>query len=215
MYKVTLFDNATPGFCSRVVSYYVDDIEEFQRRWFSLEKSEDKKERFLRSLQGEMVSDFYTNEPELNIVQKDANSKVYEEQTINKEDCYVIAVNGYGCKTKFHVEDMKINIRWIQFQDKYLKIAMFSTKGMTALRFENEYYQVLCYGNRVLEKNFVSTVYCSDSPKEFAEDTVSSIASAVINTFTTEEDLVKDIAYATITDKEMERLLKDIVGEAG
>ncbi len=215
MYKVTLFDNTTPGFCSRVVSYYVDDIEEFQRRWFLLEKSVDKKERFLRSLQGEMVSDFYTNEPELNIVQKDANSKVYEEQVIDKEDCYVIAVNSYGCKTKFYVEDMKINIRWIQFQDKYLKVAILSTKGMTSFRFKNEYYQVSCYGNRVLEKNFVSTVYCSNIPKVFAEDTITSIAYAVINVFKTEEELLKDLACVAITDKEMECLLKDIVGEAG
>ncbi len=215
MYKVTLFDNNTPGFISRVVSYYVDDIEEFQRRWFSLERSEEKKKRFLRSLQGEMVSDFYTNEPELNIVQKDANFKVYEEKVIEKHDYYVTAVNGYGCKTKFYVKDMKINIRWIQFQDKYLKVAMFSTKGMTALRFDNEYYQVSCYGNRVLEKNFVSKVYCSDSPKVFAEDTIESIAYAVINTFKTEEELFKDMAVVAITDKEMDRLLKDIVGEAG
>ena len=45
----------------------------------------DRKERFLRSKRGEIVTDYYSASPELNIVQHDAGA-VYDEKTVVLEN---------------------------------------------------------------------------------------------------------------------------------
>lgn len=69
MYKITLFDNNGIGFVSGTFTCFTEDIEDFKNRWFLLEKDEKTKDRFLLSLNGEIVTDYYSDEAELNIVQ--------------------------------------------------------------------------------------------------------------------------------------------------
>ena len=82
MYKVTLFDGNTAPYISNTFSVYCDDIDEFEKNWSEMETDEMRKQRFRRSKQGEMVTDYYSDAPELNIVQKDENAKIFMERTI-------------------------------------------------------------------------------------------------------------------------------------
>ena len=80
MYKITLFDANCPSCTSGVIRYFTDNIQEFKDRWEQLETDEKTKERFNKSLNGEVITDYYSNAPELNIVQKD-------EKLLNPESC--------------------------------------------------------------------------------------------------------------------------------
>ena len=75
MYKVTLFDGNTAPYISNTFSVYCDDIDEFEKNWSGMETDEMRKQRFRRSKQGEMVTDYYSDAPELNIVQNFAWEK--------------------------------------------------------------------------------------------------------------------------------------------
>ena len=74
MYKITLYDCNLPSCVSGVFSIYCDDIEKFEKDWIQLESDKERIERFRKSKQGEMVTDYYSDSPELNIVQRDATS---------------------------------------------------------------------------------------------------------------------------------------------
>ena len=73
MYKITLYDYNCNPICDGTIYFFTEDIENFQKRWFRLlgDHDEERKERFLRSKAGEIVTDYYSDSPELNIVQQD------------------------------------------------------------------------------------------------------------------------------------------------
>ena len=71
MYKITLFDYNCASCTSGTASFYVDDIDIFEEKWSKLETSPERIERFRRSKNGEVVTDYYSDDEELNIVQED------------------------------------------------------------------------------------------------------------------------------------------------
>lgn len=95
MYKVTLFDGNTAPYISNTFSVYCDDIDEFEKNWSEMETDEMRKQRFRRSKQGEMVTDYHSDAPELNIVQKDENAKTLIERTIIIRNQEVRLTNEY------------------------------------------------------------------------------------------------------------------------
>ena len=82
MYKITLFDYNCPSCTSGVYEIYCDDIEEFEKEWTKLETDEFRIERFRKSKAGEMVTDYYSDALELNIVQKDETAELYYEKPV-------------------------------------------------------------------------------------------------------------------------------------
>ena len=83
LYKIELYDVSHwhPAFVSGTINIFCEDIEDFQMRWFKLEPGEERKEMFLRSKDGEIVIDYYTDDPEHNIVQQDL-ATIYAERTV-------------------------------------------------------------------------------------------------------------------------------------
>ena len=67
MYKITLFDYNCASCTSGTASFYVDDIDIFEEKWSKLETSPERIERFRRSKNGEVVTDYYSDDEELNI----------------------------------------------------------------------------------------------------------------------------------------------------
>ena len=65
LYKIELFDASHwhPAFVSGTINIFCEDIEDFQTRWFKLEPEQERKEMFLRSKDGEIVIDCYTDDP--------------------------------------------------------------------------------------------------------------------------------------------------------
>ena len=83
MYKITLYDCNCPSCTSGVAEFYADNIIKFQKEWFKLEDDKDRKERFLKSLNGDIITDYYSDSPELNIVQEDNDAKILRTQSLH------------------------------------------------------------------------------------------------------------------------------------
>ena len=72
IYKITLFDANFPSCTSGTASFFTEDIDEFEHNYFSDENVESnqleaQKQRYFRSKAGEIVTDYYSDAPELNM----------------------------------------------------------------------------------------------------------------------------------------------------
>jgi hypothetical protein len=154
MYMITLYDKACSSLADGTVEFFTDDIEDFERRWFALESDENLKGRYLQSKSGEIVADWYSDQEELNIYQKDT-ATIYDEQeirlnkvTYDPEFCPIDAKSIYA-------ENLSASFRWIGFKGKFYRIAKFKADGVCELdtlgRGCNE--TVYCHGNNVLESH--------------------------------------------------------------
>lgn len=70
IYKITLFDANCPSCTSGTASFFTEDIDEFEHNYFSDENVESnqleaQKQRYFRSKAGEIVTDYYSDDPEL------------------------------------------------------------------------------------------------------------------------------------------------------
>ena len=107
IYKLTFFDKVSIPFCSSTVSFFTDSPESFEQCYFYRSTTaqddkqvrtldnEDQYKRYQRSKNGEMVTDYYCNLPELNIFQYDETSKIQllkeitlQPRKANPEDFY-------------------------------------------------------------------------------------------------------------------------------
>ena len=108
MYKITLYDQNCSPICDGTVSWYVENLEEFEEKWLPLQSKlgVETIKRDYRSKLGEIVTDYYSDSEELNIVQQ-VDAKVLEEK-----DFY------YYNKS---VEYTKRGINWEDYdkQDRY------------------------------------------------------------------------------------------------
>lgn len=67
MYKITLWDQNLDSFVSGVAVFFVEDLEIFERYRFPKREGEDWN-RYFKSKNGECVTDYYSDSPELDIV---------------------------------------------------------------------------------------------------------------------------------------------------
>ena len=92
MYKITLFDYNCASCTSGTASFYVDDIDIFEEKWSKLETSPERIERFRHSKNGEVVTDYYSDDEELNIVQEDkAADLACLRQNVQNRQCHTEA----------------------------------------------------------------------------------------------------------------------------
>ena len=112
MYKITLFDKNCCGFCSGTTFWFVENLEEFEKKWLPLQAKEDVSRvgRYYRSKFGELVTDYYSDNEELNIVQK-IDCEILEEKTRIYKDKEVELVNTYNCKSTVLFDNLKILLR--------------------------------------------------------------------------------------------------------
>lgn len=62
MYKITLWDSCCPSCTSGTVSWFTKDINQFKLDWEQFEKDDTAKERFNKSLNGEIITDYYSDD---------------------------------------------------------------------------------------------------------------------------------------------------------
>lgn len=218
MYKITLFDCNCISFCSGVAYFFAEDIEDFQKRWLALEEDNNRKERFLRSKAGEIVTDYYSDAPELNIVQQDSET-VFGEKESTLENVTFEAFNVHDFPTKFHIDKWEIYFKWIRFKNEYFRIASYKAMGVCMYDdFLNRWENAVCYGNPVLEN---VTVYEPEDINErpgssaFAENSIETICFLTNRIFGNEQELQEDISNFKVTEEVMDALFQDVVGEAG
>lgn len=219
MYKVTLFDANTPSCCSGVVSYFCDDINEFAEKWFELETDEGRKDRFIHSMKGEMVTDYYSDSPDLNIVQEDKTAEIFFTNEFKIRDRWIILYNSYHCGTKLHFDSLDVIVRYVRYAGKLFKLATYSAKGVCAVNQscfdEEKYCDVVCYGNRVLINQRSHEWLNSDNIDDYKDDTIDFIAYSQIGAFESIESMKEDYETADLSDEDLNLLLCDILGEAG
>ena len=71
MYKITLYDKNCSPICDRTTFWFVEDLEQFEKNWLPLQCKYNVStiEKYYRSKFGEVVTDYYSDNEELNIVQ--------------------------------------------------------------------------------------------------------------------------------------------------
>ena len=227
MYKITLYDYNCSPICDGVVSFFAQDIDDFQARWLASGRvDEARKERFLRSKAGELVTDWYDSEdPALNIVRQ-GEAAVYGQKTVVLDDVTFESFNAYRCSSTFHVNRWTIHFKWIAFQGEYHRIASFQADGVCQEGlFVDRLEDVECYGNPVLENTVKYAPQYNrrvdpslwDNPGfgDFAENKIQTICWLVNGTFADLEALKEDLAAFEVTPEIMDWLFADVVGEAG
>lgn len=226
MFMITLFDMSSYPISDRVARFFTEDIDYFERNWIPLCQKMgdlDRIDRFLRSKAGEHVTDYYTNFPWLNIVQKDQNANILQEKQFVLTDVTFFATNAYGWQEEYHVDDWHCKFRWIRFQKYYFRIFSFKANGVCMIKSES-LRDVRCYGNPVLinSKKFVVEydrgVPSIDHPLtyiDFADNYIETFCWQVGKQFKTKQDVMTDFNSFTVTDDVLDRMFRDVIGEAG
>lgn len=220
MYKITLFDDNMPSCTSGTESYYCDDIDKFEEEWVKLEKDEDRIVRFRRSKAGEMVTDYYCDIPELNIVQQDKWAKIFYERDVYLEDEWVTIQNGYGWESDYYIFKGHIHLCHVRYGTELLLIAEYRIKGIcTKCMFQKKMYEpVVCYGNPILKYSIDYEREPTEYLSSFKDDTIESIAYLELKRFRGLKEMYddhKDRDRVDMTEGELSRLFRDIPGEAG
>lgn len=229
MYKITIFDENNPGIFSGTACFFTYNIKEFEKRWFNLLDNslldyKELKNKFIRSKNGEVVSDwYYEDNEELNIVQRDSG-ETYHKKEITLRDKTFSALNFYRYETVFHIDCLRIKFRWIKFKDKFFRIAYFIADGASCLNMFTKNYEIVrCYGNPVIENTLTFNPSCfgingynpSYTLKDFSKNKLETVCWLVTSTFENKDSLDSDFNTFEVTDEVLNILFKDIVGEAG
>ncbi|MCM1219611.1 MAG: hypothetical protein NC548_34455 [Lachnospiraceae bacterium] len=220
MYKITLWDDNCISCTSGVTEFYADDINQFKDAWFQLENDGARKERFLRSLNGEVVTDYHSDSPDLNIVQSDERAEVLKTYKCCFKNKRFILYNGYGCTGDIDVLNAEFLIRHIRFQNKFIIVGRYRLMGVAGIdRFINGYNRQFVYGNRVLKVQYNSFVefergkplYDIHDFSNFKDDRIESICYIPVRWF----DSLGEMQNYVLSQKDLVMLMRDILGEAG
>lgn len=226
MYKITLYDKNCCPICDGVARFFVDRLEEFEIPWMSKKSiDEEKKIRFQRSKNGEIVTDYYTDDAEYNIVQRDDCAKVYWEKEFSYEKQSFVTYNVYDSSTEIYAEHADITLRFVRFGAENFLIGKYKLQGVCQkekLWEEDGESWTACsvWGNPIHIQKRKKEVFWKgkdglnryDYPKEhFAEDSVETYCWVIVGLYGTKMIEAPD----ELTDEMIACLLKDIPGEAG
>lgn len=220
MYKISLFDYCMPSACSGVALFFTDDIEQFQQDWFALEEDGLRKERFLQSKSGKIVTDYYSDDEELAIVQRDDSAKVLAEETVRREDIFVTLVNGYGWTGEVRIADLCVVWRYVLFKGRCHLAGSYQMKGVCSYRGDGIYDSQECYGNKVLKSSGREGVGWREGKLDrerssfayFKDNVIASICFIEVREY---DEVPAKLAMPAFGGREYEILFRDILGDAG
>ena len=160
MYKITVYNqNCSPIF-DGVISWYVEDLTEFEKKWVPLQAKSDisRVERYYRSKFGEIVTDYYSDDESLNIVQS-VECEVLQEKVFEYTDREVTLSNAYRWESKFLFDKLKIVLRKQKCNDTYYLVGQYFGYGCRRVEpmynrwydTEVQYSQMHFYGNPIAE----------------------------------------------------------------
>lgn len=239
VYKLTFFDNVSVPFCSFTIPFFTEDPESFEQCYFYRSAAgpdgkqvqtlwdEVKYQNYQKSKNGEMIADYYSNIPELNIFQYDETAKIQLLKEITLKDQELTLYNVYKWPGHFYVRDGWIQLATVKFKEKYHLIGKYHLSGLCQEPsfVENTdgdygYWQFFTWGNPIFYQHKISLqpwkakpediFYRNDFPKEMLKDdwleTCCWLPITSSSDPLTLEDLPED--YMNI-------LMRDILGEAG
>ena len=171
IYKITLFDANCPSCTSGTASFFTEDIDEFEHNYFSDENVESnqleaQKQRYFRSKAGEIVTDYYSDDPELNIFQYAEYGTIEKRKTFHYEDKIFEFHNGYLISCPIYAAEAIVELAQIAFKknpdeegEKYL-VARYSLSGVCCVGSSlDKFEDCTPYGNPIIK-----TCYPEDLP---------------------------------------------------
>lgn len=212
MYKITLYDFCCSPICDGVASFYTDSLEDFESKWLPKMKDSEPEtvERYFRSKGGEIVTDYYSDYPDINIVQEDSSAEVLEEQSFEEKELDITLYNIYGCSRVYHINSLKYVLRKLRFQGKELIVAKYSIKGICNDGLFGELARAIVWGNPVCEAQYSSPVQKGPEIQHFPQE---AFADDRIECFVWLPQSVEDIHR--LNEEELDLMLHDLPGEAG
>jgi hypothetical protein len=228
MYKITLMDENRSPIADDVAVFFTEDIDDFIANWlFTGRVDAERHDRLKRSKEGQIVTDYYSTDPSLNIVQKDETNILYKKE-FTLRDVSFFATNAYGFQGSYHVDTLEIEFIWLRFKNEYWRTASFKAIGASEFStILQEYTSIICFGNPVL----INTVSFSPQPyrlgsnenknrkeptlEDFKNNVVESFCYTASVSFDGLETLKKDYENFNVTPEILDYLFSDVIGEAG
>lgn len=225
MYKITLYDRNCCPICDGVTYFFTENLEEFEENWRPCAYEEQWK-RYEKSKAGEIVIDYYGNDPELNIVQEDKNTEVFFEKELVLRDKLFTLLNAYRWESEIYAAETHIVFRGIKFKGKCYLIGSYKMKGVCEKDFfakEESYRNVAVYGNPVINCNLQEKPLWYETEEgrkfyvyqkeDFKEDSLETYCFVTVGVYPEEELLNGSIDLES--DETFVYLMRDIPGEAG
>lgn len=200
-YKITLNDWNCSPIADGLAEFFTEDIERFEKLWLASGNiPEELARKFARSKNGECVTDWYSDDPEYNIVQK-GRADIYAEKECRLRDIRCASWNAYGWPSRYAIQDWHVRFLWIGFQERHLRLAEWTARNvMRYNEFCDMWEQAWCDGNPVLA---------------LSGDTLETICHLRCGRFEDEAELREDVRTFALTEELQGMLLRDIPGEAG
>lgn len=230
MYKIELYDECCSPIADGTESYFVDDIDEFEKNWIPLVKDRDpeKVDRYYRSKGGEIVSDYYGNSEKYNIFQEDKEAKIIDEQHFGETYFDITLTNVYDWPSEYHIQNLTYDIRKILFLNRLYLVAKYHIKGIYRYyeirdRWSDTVYhlqQAHYWGNPICKLE-MAQLYGFDKKRPEEELCVSNKPDNFLN------DAIECFVWLPIarcddntqihrlSKEEIAVMLRDIPGEAG
>lgn len=221
LYLIQLFDYNCPNCVSGVTKVFVEDIDRFADIYQSIEKDEARINRFLRSKAGEIVTDYYSEDPALNIVQKIDIDDLGGVMTWGR-DKTISVVNGYGWPSEYYFKILMMEIRWVKIKEKYYKLVRPSGRDCCHKSFCDEqmpWRQITVVGNPFWIYEADSDIpYMSANIDDFKGIALESYVWQIADVFDTEEEMKAERALfseRSLSEEQVSRVFADIPGDAG
>lgn len=230
MYKITLYDNNCNPICDGTTFWFVENLEEFEKKWIPLQCKYDigTIERYYKSKNGEIITDYHSDNAELNIIQS-IDCEILQEKIFEYTNKEIVIENLYGYETKILFDKLKIILRVQSCNDKYYLVGQyFGCGGKRVSTIYNRWYnkdvkysQMHFFGNPIAEykSRYVNweNLNKSDAYKDFYTNDKDFYKDETVETFVwlPIREVKKQYKINEPTIKELALLLVDIVGEAG
>ena len=230
MYKITLYDMNCSPICDGTAFWFVEDLEKFEQNWLPLQGKRDvsRVERYYKSKFGEIVTDYYSDSEELNIVQK-INAEVIEEKDYEYKNKEVELINAYGWPTNVGFDLLQIKLRVLKCNDTYYLTGQYLGNGFkrVELNWNRWYEKEVKYAPMYFCGNPVAKCVSrdinwddwdkEDRYKDFYTNDKDFYKHDKIETFVwlPIKEVSGDYKIRELDERELAILMRDIVGEAG
>lgn len=227
IYKITLFDANCPSCTSGTASFFTEDIDEFERNYFSDEnvewgKLEAQKERYFRSKAGENVTDYYSDDPELNIFQYAEYGTIEKRKTFHYKDKIFELHNGYLIPCPIYAAEATVELAQIDFKkhpdeedEKYL-VARYSLSGVCSESFySDKFSDCTPYGNAIIKTCYPEDLPYNGEKEDFADCKLSTFAWVELYQRCFKGDHVNGYEIEEPTEEQLAWIMRDIPGDAG
>lgn len=220
LYQIKLMDYNAPAFVSSIVTVFTEDIEEFTEKYLHLEEDEDRKNRFLRSKDGEMVTDYYSDDPNLNIVQFMPEVEVLGESSFCEHNLTVTVKNGFDYPSDYFFAELGFRVMWVRTKEQLLKLVKANGIGCCV---KNEFSdltkipwsKVEVYGNPFWEVESEDVPDDAENVEAYSQTRLKSYVWHIVDVFESIEELEQDRKSTWLSEKQIDRVLKDLPGDAG